>query len=86
MFEEAQLYSPVSTGEDGSVTVHLAHDHPGANDDAINLVHARFKPGFWRRNQLPPRIPHYLFVQEFSRTTPWIVSTSAPNVAPLVKH
>src|SRR3954452_961254 len=32
MFEEAQLYSPVSTGDDGEVTVHLAHDHPGAND------------------------------------------------------
>src|SRR3954471_20107173 len=34
MFEEAQLYSPVSTGDDGKVTVHLAHDHPGANDPA----------------------------------------------------
>jgi phenylalanine-4-hydroxylase len=33
MFEEAQLYSPV-TSEDGEVTVHLAHDHPGANDPA----------------------------------------------------
>jgi phenylalanine-4-hydroxylase len=32
VFEEGQLYSPVTTGEDGSVTVHLAHDHPGAND------------------------------------------------------
>lgn len=32
MFEEAQLYSPVSRGDDGEVTVHLAHDHPGAND------------------------------------------------------
>jgi phenylalanine-4-hydroxylase len=31
MFEEAQLYSPV-TAKDGEVTVHLAHDHPGAND------------------------------------------------------
>src|SRR5579871_1632376 len=31
MFEEGQLYSPV-THEDGEVTVHLAHDHPGAND------------------------------------------------------
>jgi phenylalanine-4-hydroxylase len=31
MFEEAQLYSPV-TADDGEVTVHLAHDHPGAND------------------------------------------------------
>ena len=32
MYEEAQLYSPVTTGEGGEVTVHLAHDHPGAND------------------------------------------------------
>ena len=32
MFEEGQLYSPVTADEDGQVTVHLAHDHPGAND------------------------------------------------------
>jgi phenylalanine-4-hydroxylase len=32
MYEEAQLYSPVTTDEAGEVTVHLAHDHPGAND------------------------------------------------------
>jgi phenylalanine-4-hydroxylase len=32
MFEEAQLYSPVTKGDGGDVTVHLAHDHPGAND------------------------------------------------------
>ena len=32
MYEEAQLYSPVTTDERGGVTVHLAHDHPGAND------------------------------------------------------
>src|ERR687893_2698101 len=31
MFEEAQLYSPV-TADGDEVTVHLAHDHPGAND------------------------------------------------------
>ncbi len=34
MYEEGQLYSPVTTNEDGGVTVHLAHDHPGANDPA----------------------------------------------------
>jgi phenylalanine-4-hydroxylase len=34
MYEEGQLYSPVTTDEDGGVTVHLAHDHPGANDPA----------------------------------------------------
>jgi len=32
MFEEAQLYSPVSRGADGAVTVHLADDHPGVAD------------------------------------------------------
>ncbi len=31
MFEEAQLYAPV-TREDGEVTVHLAADHPGVAD------------------------------------------------------
>jgi len=33
MFEEAQLYSPV-TAEGGEVTVHLSSDHPGADDPA----------------------------------------------------
>jgi len=34
MFEEAQLYSPVTKGEDGQVVVHLGEDHPGFNDPA----------------------------------------------------
>jgi phenylalanine-4-hydroxylase len=32
MFEEAQLYSPVTQGDDGRVEVHLGEDHPGFND------------------------------------------------------
>jgi phenylalanine-4-hydroxylase len=32
MFEEGQLYSPVTQSDQGEVEVHLAHDHPGAND------------------------------------------------------
>src|SRR3954453_5723384 len=32
MFEEGQLYAPVTADEDGAVTVHLADDHPGAAD------------------------------------------------------
>jgi phenylalanine-4-hydroxylase len=32
MFEEGQLYAPVTTGEDGQVTVHLGDDHPGVGD------------------------------------------------------
>lgn len=34
MFEEAQLYSPVTQGHDGSVTVHLGENHPGFSDEA----------------------------------------------------
>jgi phenylalanine-4-hydroxylase len=34
MFEEAQLYSPVTENADGSVTVELGKDHPGASDPA----------------------------------------------------
>ena len=48
MYEEAQLYSPVTTGEGGEVTVHLAHDHPGANDpryrERRNEIAAAKKP------------------------------------------
>jgi phenylalanine-4-hydroxylase len=33
MFEEAQLYSPVTQGADGKVEVHLGRDHPGFNDE-----------------------------------------------------
>jgi phenylalanine-4-hydroxylase len=33
MFKEAQLYAPVTTNADGSVTVHLSDDHPGVADE-----------------------------------------------------
>ncbi|MFI6870022.1 phenylalanine 4-monooxygenase [Nocardia sp. NPDC050406] len=32
MFTEAQLYSPVTQGVDGDVTVHLSDEHPGVHD------------------------------------------------------
>jgi phenylalanine-4-hydroxylase len=34
VFEEGQLYSPVTRDAGGAVTVHLAADHPGASDPA----------------------------------------------------
>src|SRR3954452_7401018 len=34
MFEEGQLYSPVTEAQDGTVTVHLAPNHPGVDDPA----------------------------------------------------
>jgi len=42
MFEEAQLYSPVTTNAAGDVTVHLGADHPGKDDPAYQA----------RRNQI----------------------------------
>ena len=52
MFEEAQLFSPVEATEEGDVRVHLADDHPGANDpdyrrrrDAIAAAALNWKPG-----------------------------------------
>ena len=32
MFDEAQLYAPVTVGPDSAVTVHLGSDHPGVDD------------------------------------------------------
>jgi phenylalanine-4-hydroxylase len=52
MFEEGQLYSPVSADRDGQVTVHLSDDHPGAGDPAyqarrneIAALALAWKPG-----------------------------------------
>ena len=60
MYEEAQLYSAVTTDDAGAVTVHLAHDHPGANDphyrerrNAIAAAALRWRPG-----EPPPRIDY----------------------------
>ena len=44
MFEEAQLYSPVTEGEDG-VVVHLADDHPGASDPDYRARRGRDRRG-----------------------------------------
>jgi phenylalanine-4-hydroxylase len=63
MFEEAQLYAPVTTGDDGKVTVHLADDHPGVGDpdyrerrNHIAALALEWKPG------IP--IPHVDYTDE----------------------
>ena len=60
MFEEAQLYSPVSTGADGSVTVHLAHDHPGANDPSYRARRGEIAAAAlaWRSGEPAPPISY----------------------------
>jgi phenylalanine-4-hydroxylase len=52
MFKEAQLYAPVTTSDDGTVTVHLADDHPGFADpeyrarrNQIASLALEWKPG-----------------------------------------
>jgi len=52
MFEEAQLYAPVTQGADGAVEVQLSADHPGVNDpvyrarrNAIAALALQWTPG-----------------------------------------
>jgi phenylalanine-4-hydroxylase len=52
VFEEAQLYSPVTRNDDGEVVVHLGEDHPGFNDpvyrarrNEIARVAMEWRPG-----------------------------------------
>jgi len=52
MFEEGQLYAPVTQGADGSVEVELGHDHPGVDDpvyrarrNAIAALALQWQPG-----------------------------------------
>src|SRR4051812_14350569 len=70
MFEEAQLYSPVSTGDDGEVTVHLAHDHPGANDPVYRRRRGEIAAAAlaWRPGEPAPRIGYTAAEQNVWRT------------------
>jgi phenylalanine-4-hydroxylase len=60
MFEEAQLYSPVTANDDGTVTVELAGDHPGASDPAYrerrNQIAAAAMA--WQPSEPLPRIEY----------------------------
>jgi phenylalanine-4-hydroxylase len=60
MFEEAQLYSPVTANEDGTAQVELAADHPGASDplyrERRNVIAAQALA--WEPGTPPPRIEY----------------------------
>jgi phenylalanine-4-hydroxylase len=70
VFEEAQLYSPVSTGADGEVTVHLDDDHPGANDPAYRARRAEIAAAAlaWKPGDPLPRIVYSSDEQQVWRT------------------
>jgi phenylalanine-4-hydroxylase len=78
VFEEAQLYSPVTTGDNGEVTVHLADDHPGANDPAYRRRRAEIAAAAlaWRPGDPPPRIEYTEAEQHVWRT---VCSELAPR-------
>jgi phenylalanine-4-hydroxylase len=70
MFEEAQLYAPVTRGDAGEVTVHLGEDHPGVNDRAYrerrNAIAAAALD--WSPGEPVPRIDYTEAEQEVWRT------------------
>jgi phenylalanine-4-hydroxylase len=70
MFEEAQLYSPVTRDEDGLATVHLAHDHPGANDPAYRRRRGEIAAAAlaWRPGEPSPSIAYTDEEQQVWRT------------------
>ena len=64
MFEEAQLYAPVTRSGEGDVTVHLGADHPGAVDpeyrarrNALAALAMEWQPG------TPPPVAPYTDVE-----------------------
>ena len=70
MFKEAQLYAPVTTGENGEVTVHLDEDHPGFGDPKYrarrNLIAARALG--WEPQDSIPHVDYSDEEQEVWRT------------------
>jgi len=59
MFEEAQLYAPVTEGPEG-VKVHLADDHPGANDPEYRRRRNEIAAAAlaWRPGEPVPRVDY----------------------------
>jgi phenylalanine-4-hydroxylase len=70
MYEEAQLYSPVTTDDAGEVTVHLAHDHPGANDPDYRRRRNEIAASAlaWRPGEPAPRVDYTEAEQQVWRT------------------
>jgi phenylalanine-4-hydroxylase len=70
VFEEAQLYSPVTTGAGGEVTVHLHDGHPGANDPDYRRRRNEIAAAAlaWRPGQRAPQVAYRDDEQEVWRT------------------
>jgi len=70
MFEEAQLYSPVTTAASGEVTVHLHDGHPGAHDPDYRRRRNEIAAAAlgWRPGEPAPKIDYADAEQEVWRT------------------
>jgi phenylalanine-4-hydroxylase len=70
MFKEAQLYAPVTTADDGTVTVHLADDHPGFADPEYRARrnHIASLALGWEPGQSIPHVDYTEEEQEVWRT------------------
>jgi phenylalanine-4-hydroxylase len=70
VFEEAQLYSPVTTGAGGEVTVHLHDGHPGADDAGYRRRRNEIAAAAlaWRPGAPAPAIDYHADEQEVWRT------------------
>jgi phenylalanine-4-hydroxylase len=70
VFEEAQLYSPVTTGAGGEVTVHLHDGHPGAHDPAYRRRRGEIAAAAlaWRPGEPAPVIVYEAAEQQVWRT------------------
>jgi phenylalanine-4-hydroxylase len=70
VFEEAQLYSPVTTAATGEVTVHLHDGHPGANDPEYRRRRDEIAAAAlaWRPGESAPRIAYHADEVEAWRT------------------
>ena len=70
MFKEAQLYAPVTTADDGTVTVHLADDHPGFADAEYRARRNRIASLAlgWEPGQPIPHVEYTAEEQEVWRT------------------
>ncbi|MEA2221362.1 MAG: phenylalanine-4-hydroxylase [Solirubrobacteraceae bacterium] len=70
MFEEAQLYSPVTTGALGAVTVHLHDGHPGADDPGYRRRRNEIAAAAlqWRPGEPAPAVDYHPDEQAVWRT------------------
>jgi phenylalanine-4-hydroxylase len=66
MFKEAQLYAPVITADDGTVTVHLDETHPGFGDPRYRARrnHIAAQALRWSEGDEAAPIPHVDYTEE----------------------